>query len=49
MDSKEFKIVFGEIVKVNSFEKAFGGWFKESPKCIIVLDLQKSNYGDYYE
>lgn len=49
MDSKEFKNIFDEIAKSNGFEKAFGGWFRESPECIIVLDLQKSNFGDYYE
>ena len=49
MDSKEFKNVFNEVAKSNSFEKAFGGWFKKSSECIIVLHLQKSNFGDYYE
>jgi hypothetical protein len=49
MNSKAFKIVFGEIANANGFETAFGGWFKESTDTIIVLDLQKSNFGDYYE
>lgn len=49
MDSKEFKKVFGEIAKLNGFESAFGGWFTESAESIVVLDLQKSNFGDYYE
>lgn len=49
MDSKEFKKVFGEVAKSTGFESAFGGWFRESAESIIVLDLQKSNYGDYYE
>jgi len=49
MDSKEFKNLFDEVAKANSFEKAFGGWFRESYECIAVLDLQKSNFGDYYE
>lgn len=49
MDSKEFKKLFGEEAKFNSFESAFGGWFKDSVESIIVLDLQKSNFGDYYE
>lgn len=49
MNSKEFKNLFDEIAKPNGFEKAFSGWFKESPECIIVLDLQKSNFGNYYE
>lgn len=49
MDSKEFKKIFDDIASKNGFEKAFGGWFRESDECINVLDLQKSNFGDYYE
>ena len=41
--------IFNEVAKRNNFGKAFGGWFIESPECIVVLDLQKSNFGDYYE
>jgi hypothetical protein len=49
MKSKEFKKLFGEVAKSNKFESAFGGWFKDSTESTIVLDLQKSNFGDYYE
>lgn len=49
MDSKEFKKIFGEVAKSTGFESAFGGWFKDSAESIVVLDLQKSNLGDYYE
>ena len=49
MDSKEFKNAFDIVAKSKGFEKAYGGWFKESPECILVLDLQKSSFGDYYE
>jgi len=48
MDSKEFKVVFNEVAKSNDFKKAFGGWYKESAECIAVLELQKSNFGNYY-
>jgi hypothetical protein len=48
MNSKEFKIAFGEVAKVYDFKKAFGGWYKESSECIAILELQKSNFGDYY-
>jgi hypothetical protein len=48
MDSKEFKKIFDRTAIANGFEKAFGGWLKESSECIIVLYLQKSNFGDYY-
>lgn len=49
MNSKEFKSVFGEVAKENGFLKAFGGWFKESPECVAIIELQKSNFGDYYQ
>jgi hypothetical protein len=49
MDSKEFKKMFGEVAKSNRFESAFGGWFRDSAESIVVLDLQKSNFSDYYE
>ncbi|MDX2278013.1 MAG: DUF4304 domain-containing protein [Saprospiraceae bacterium] len=49
MDIKEFKIVFGEVAKAHNFKKAHGGWFKESPECLAILELQKSNFGNYYQ
>ena len=49
MESKEFKKLFDVLARNYGFEPAFGGWFKESSECIVVLDLQKSNYGNYYE
>lgn len=49
MDSEKFKSMFDETAKKSGFDKAYGGWFKESTECIIVLELQKSNFGAYYE
>lgn len=49
MHTKEFKEMFNVVAKNNNFVKALGGWFKESAECIAVLDMQKSNYGNYYE
>ncbi len=49
INGKEFKKIFGELAKCNMFENAFGGWFKSSDESIIVLDLQKSKLGDYYD
>jgi len=49
MDKNEFKDLFNSEARNNGFEKAFGGWFKVGQECIVVLDLQKSNYGNYYE
>lgn len=49
MDITEFKICFDEAAKSSGFEKAFGGWFLESSESIVVLDLQKSNFGNHFE
>ncbi len=49
MDNKQFKKTFDTIAQKFHFEKAFGGWFKTSEECIVVLDLQKSNFGNYYK
>ena len=49
MENKEFRKVFDSIAQKYGFEAAFDGWFKESDECIIVLELQKSNFGNYYE
>jgi len=48
MDSKEFKIVFGNIAKMYDFKRAFSGWYKESEECIAILELQKSSFADSY-
>lgn len=48
MNNKELKNVFGEEAKANNFKKGPGGWYKESAECIAVLELQKSNFGNYY-
>ncbi len=49
MECKELKKLFGVIVNQNGFDLQYGGWFKESDECIIVLDLQKSSYGNYFD
>ncbi|SIP96023.1 protein of unknown function [Chryseobacterium sp. RU37D] len=49
MDSKEFKVIFGEIAKSYGFIKAFSGWYKKNAESIAILELQKSNFGDYYQ
>jgi len=48
MDAREFKLMFDSVSKNFGFAKNFGGWFKESSECIVVLDLQKSNYSNSY-
>lgn len=49
MDTNNFKILFSTVAERNGFTSAFGGWFNESPECIVTLNLQKSNFGNYFE
>ena len=49
MDAREFKELFSDVAIANGFAAAHGGWFRESPECVVVLDLQKSNFGNYFE
>ena len=44
---KQFKFLFSKVAQEHGFKAAFGGWYKESLECIVVLQLQKSNYGNY--
>lgn len=48
MESNDFKKLLDEVAKENGFEKAYEGWFKEFDEVILVLDLQKSNFGNNY-
>lgn len=48
MEKKEFKKMFGEVAVSRGFHYAGGFWYIESEECIITLDLQKSNYSDFY-
>ncbi len=48
MEAIDFKKLFDEIAKESGFDRAYKGWFKESPEVILALDLQKSNFGNYY-
>ncbi|GAA4105547.1 DUF4304 domain-containing protein [Mucilaginibacter panaciglaebae] len=48
MEIKEFKNIFSDIAKSNHLKKNFGGWFTESDECILMLDLQKSNFSNIY-
>jgi hypothetical protein len=48
METIEFKKMLDAVAKESGFERAYEGWFKESPEVILVLDLQKSNFGNNY-
>ena len=49
MDNKKFKQLFNDVARLYDFEQAYGAWFLERPECIVVLELQKSYFGNYYE
>lgn len=49
MEGKDFKVLFDKAATNKGFKKAFGFWYKEAKDCMIVLDLQKSNYGKYFD
>lgn len=46
MNKPEFKKIFGKAATHNGLVRAYGGWFQESCECIVVLDLQTSNYSN---
>ena len=48
-DIAEFKQLFSEVAVAHQFVRDHGGWFRESPECIVVLNLQRSNFGRYFE
>lgn len=49
METREFKILFGSVAKEHGFTPAYGGWYLETPTGLFVLNLQKSNFGNYFE
>jgi hypothetical protein len=48
MDSKEFKRTFSNLANKCSFKKESDYWSKTSDESILLLELQKSNFGNYY-
>lgn len=48
MEPKQFKKMFGAIASENGFQSQYGGWFKESSECLLILTLQKSTYSNLY-
>lgn len=48
MDCKKLKKIVSEIASTLNYKSAFGGWYKQSNECIVVLELQKSQYGNLY-
>jgi len=48
MENKEFRKIINDLAQKNGFQTVHRTWLKESDECIIVLYLQKSNFGNYY-
>ena len=49
MDNKELKKIFGTVSKNYNFKKIYTYWYKESHDSVVIIYLQKSNYGNYYQ
>lgn len=48
VENKAFKKLFGDVARARGFGYQHSYWSLESDECIFTLDLQKSNYGNYY-
>jgi hypothetical protein len=49
MNTEQFKELFSATATAHGFTWACGGWFRQSPECLVVLNLQKSNFGNYFD
>lgn len=49
MESNDFKSLFGSVAKDHGFRKVHGGWCVEFISALVALNLQRSNYGNYFE
>lgn len=48
METTKFKEIFSELAGLTGFKVKRDGWLKESPECIVTLDLQKSPFSKLY-
>lgn len=48
MKNKEFKKVFNSVAIVHGFSYLHSIWYAESKECILVLELEKSNFSNIY-
>jgi hypothetical protein len=49
MESNDFKSLFGSVAKDHGFREVHGGWCVELISALVALNLQRSNYGNYFE
>lgn len=47
MVTAEFRTMFGEVAKAHGFTGAHGGWYRDTGAALLILSLQKSNFGNY--
>lgn len=48
IDKNTLKNAFGETVRNAGFVKKSGSWYRSGADAIVVLNLQKSDHGNYY-
>lgn len=49
MEASQFKTLLGSVAKAHGFTAAGGGWYRQTPAAFFILNLQKSNFGNYFE
>jgi hypothetical protein len=49
MEARDFKALFGEVAKAHGFTAAHGGWCRDACAALVVLNLQKSNFGNHFD
>lgn len=48
MEKKDFKKLFAGVAESRNFSFQYNYWSVESNECILTLELQKSNFGNFY-
>lgn len=49
MEKPQFKALFDDVARGHGFLAAHGGWHRQFEGVLLILDLQRSNFGAYYE
>jgi hypothetical protein len=48
MDNAKFKEIFNQVLKSKDFIKKGNAWYKSTDECIVLLNLQHSNFSSLY-
>jgi hypothetical protein len=49
MDAAELKSILGGVASNHGFVAAHGGWYRNTRSATMVLSLQRSNFGSYFD